>query len=291
MYELKGIEIMDDKLLIIDGMNLLFQMFYGMPSRITGKDGQAIHGVLGFIGALIKMIKMTEPTHIIALFDSEHEKNPRTELISEYKANRRDYTDAPKEDNPFSQLDDIYRALDCMNIFHTEIIDGETDDAAASYAITYGKEMQIVVASFDSDFFQLINENVTVLRYRGDKSYFCDNAFIMDKFGITSEQYADFKSLTGDVSDNIKGADKIGLKTAANLLSRFGSLRLIIENADEIERLSVRESIKQNIERLNNNYRVIKLNNGAAMPVKPEKLKYIYDGISTNDVLKSIGIR
>ena len=40
-----------DKLLIIDGSNLLFQMFYGMPSRIVNKDGKAIQGTLGFIGA------------------------------------------------------------------------------------------------------------------------------------------------------------------------------------------------------------------------------------------------
>lgn len=51
-----------DKLLIIDGHNLLFQMFFGMPSRIVNKDGKAIHGTLGFVGAMIKIIHMTEPT-------------------------------------------------------------------------------------------------------------------------------------------------------------------------------------------------------------------------------------
>ena len=50
-----------DKLLIIDGSNLLFQMFYGMPSRIVNKDGKAIQGTLGFIGATINIMKMTAP--------------------------------------------------------------------------------------------------------------------------------------------------------------------------------------------------------------------------------------
>lgn len=110
------------KFLIVDGHNLLFQMFFGMPSRITGKDGKAIHGTLGFVGALIKMIKMVKPTHIVGLFDGEHD-NPRAELSGEYKANRIDYTNIPDMNNPFSQLADIYTALDCMGIPHTEIAD------------------------------------------------------------------------------------------------------------------------------------------------------------------------
>jgi DNA polymerase-1 len=61
------------------------------------------------------MIKMTDPTHIVVLFDGEHD-NPRIELSAEYKANRPNYADVPEEENPFSQLADIYAALDCMGI-------------------------------------------------------------------------------------------------------------------------------------------------------------------------------
>ena len=96
-----------DKLLIIDGTNLLFQMFYGMPSRIINKDGKAIQGTLGFIGATIKIMKMAAPTHLVILFDGEH-PNARTELLAEYKANRPDYSLVAEEDNPFSQIDDVY---------------------------------------------------------------------------------------------------------------------------------------------------------------------------------------
>ena len=277
-------------LLIVDGSNLLFQMFFGMPSRITGKGGRAIHGTLGFVGALIKIIKMVEPTHVVALFDGEHD-NPRTELSDEYKANRPSFVDVPDEDNPFSQLNDIYTALDCMGISHTEIADGEADDAVASYIYTYGSGMEIVISSFDSDFFQLINENVAILRYRGDKTYLCDDAFIQNKFGILPMQYADFKSLTGDTSDNIKGADKIGFKTAATLLWQFGSLQAIIERADEIEKPSIRESVKQHAERLRNNYCLIKLDDRATIPFDIAELEYTYSGITTNNVLERIGLR
>lgn len=73
------------RLLIVDGSNLLFQMFFGMPARIVNEQGRAIQGTLGFIGALLKIIRRTEPTHIIVLFDGEHE-NSRVSLDSAYKA-------------------------------------------------------------------------------------------------------------------------------------------------------------------------------------------------------------
>lgn len=72
------------KLLIVDGLNLYFQMFFGMPPRITNASGKAIQGSLGFVGALIRIIKMTNPTHIVVLFDGQH-ANYRTELLPEYK--------------------------------------------------------------------------------------------------------------------------------------------------------------------------------------------------------------
>ncbi|HOP11272.1 MAG TPA: 5'-3' exonuclease H3TH domain-containing protein [Oscillospiraceae bacterium] len=279
-----------DKLLIVDGHNLLFQMFFGMPSRIVNKDGKTIQGTLGFVGALLKIIRMVQPTHLVVLFDGEHE-NFRSELDAEYKANRQDYSIVDEMDNPFSQLSDIYNALDYMNIQHTEIAEFETDDVIASYAITYGTDMQIVISSFDSDFFQLINDNVFLLRYRGDKSVVCGCEYIRDRLDIAPDQYSDFKSLVGDASDNIKGADKIGPKTAAFLLNRFGTLDRILENADQINKPSIQASIIQNNERLLTNRKLIKLDGRANIPFELAELEYQYNGVVTNDVLIGIGLR
>ena len=140
-----------NRLLIVDGSNLLFQMFFGMPARIVNEQGKAIQGTLGFVGALLKIIRRTEPTHIVILFDGEHE-NERSALDSDYKANRVDYSETPEEETPFSQLPDVYAALDYLGIKHTETIACETDDLIAGYALTYGKENEIVISSFDSDF-------------------------------------------------------------------------------------------------------------------------------------------
>ena len=54
-------------LLIIDGSNLLFQMFFGMPARIVNEKGKPIQGTLGFVGALLKIIRKTEPAYVVLL--------------------------------------------------------------------------------------------------------------------------------------------------------------------------------------------------------------------------------
>lgn len=279
-----------NKILIVDGHNLLFQMFFGMPARIINKDGKAIQGTLGFVGALLKIIKMVKPTHTVVLFDGERH-NPRTDLDENYKANRMDYDNVPDDENPFTQLSDIYNALDFLGLKHTETTVCETDDVIAAYALKYGAKNEIVISSFDSDFFQLINENVKVLRYRGDNTQIYDVNFFKEKFGILPQLYADYKSLTGDTADNIKGADKIGPKTAAALVNEFGSLENIIANCDKIAKPSVKKSVLENSERIRLNYKLIKLCNCAELPFSFDEIKYNYNGITTTEVLVGIGLK
>lgn len=277
------------RFLIVDGSNLLFQMFFGMPARIVNKRGKAIQGTLGFVGALLKIIRMTEPTHVVVLFDGEHE-NIRSELNADYKANRVDYSQTPEEETPFSQLPDVYTALDYLDIKYAETEICETDDWVAGYALTYGHKTKMIISSFDSDFFQLITDEISVLRYRGDNTVICTPNYVKNKFHVEPEQYADFKSMVGDASDNIKGAEKVGPKTAACLLNTFGTLDNILANAESIEKPSIRDSIIRNAERLRTNYKMIKLDNTAQLPFALDDLAYSFTEVTTTEVLKGIGV-
>ena len=278
------------KLLLVDGSNLLFQMFYGMPARIFNQDGKAIHGTLGFIGALLKIIRMTTPSHVIVLFDGQCH-NERKDLNEEYKANRPDYSEIPEEELPFSQEPDIYAALDYLKIAHTQTTVCETDDIIAAYALKLSNQIPIVISSFDSDFFQLINDNVCVLRYRGAQSIVCDKEYIQEKLKINPSQYADFKSLTGDNADNIKGAEKVGPKTAAKLINQFGSLDNLLERTNEIQSETIRKSITDSKERLKVNQLLIRLNEKADLPFTLERLEFKDSGTTTNEVLRAIGLK
>ena len=278
------------KLLIVDGSNLLFQMFYGMPARITNSRGKAIQGTLGFVGALLKMIRAVSPTHVFVAFDGECE-NARTEIDEAYKANRPDYHDVPEEETPFSQLPDIFRALDYLGIRCRETQMCEADDWIAGYARRYGGDADVVIASQDSDFFQLITDRVHVLRYRGDHSILCDPAYIRQKLGINPSRYASYKSLTGDTSDNIRGVDKIGPKTAAALMNQFGDVEDLIAHTEEIAKPSVRASVMNSTDRIRRNYALIALSGEADLPFAAEDLAYTYTGITTTQVLAGIGLR
>ena len=279
-----------EKFLIVDGSNLLFQMFYGMPARIINSRGKAIQGTLGFVGALLKIIRMVHPSHVAVVFDGECE-NERKTLDDTYKANRPDYSMMPEEDTPFSQLPDIYAALDVLGICHRETETCEADDWIAGFVREYGEKAHIVIASQDSDFFQLISENVRILRYRGKNTVLADSGYIRERLGIAPEQYADYKSMVGDTADNIKGAPKIGPKTAAELLGQFATLEDILGNVENVRKPSIQNSLKENAEKLRLNYRLIRLEGARELPFTMEEMEFRDPGLTTTQVLTAINLR
>jgi DNA polymerase-1 len=262
-------------------------MFFGMPSKIIGASGKAIHGVIGFVGAINKLIDVFSPTHLLVMFDGES-KNPRKEILEDYKANRIDYSEVPDDENPFTQLPLIYRALDYMGIKHTETSDCETDDVIAAYALRYGSELEVLISSFDSDYFQLICDNVKVIRYRGKCSTVCDSAYINERYGIPPSKYLDFKCLVGDTSDNIKGVRGIGPKTAAKLLNTYGSLEEIQKRCCEIEGEKIRRAIAESGELIARNVALIRLLGDADIPFSTDTIRFSDPRLKTMDVVRAI---
>jgi DNA polymerase-1 len=277
-----------NRLLIVDGHNLLFQMFFGMPTKIVGAKGKAIHGVIGFIGAVNRLCEMYNPTHLLVMFDGEKE-NPRKNILEDYKANRIDYSTVSDDENPFTQLPYVYEALDYMGIKYAETTDCETDDVIAAYAIKYGKENEVIISSFDSDYFQLITDNVKVTRYRGNSTLLCDKSYILEKYGVEPELYLDLKCLVGDTSDNIKGIRGVGPKTAAKLINTYGNIDAIRAQSSEIENEKIRTAIDEGGEIIERNLSLIRLGEGATLPFGLDELAFTNTRIRTMDVIRGIG--
>ena len=278
-----------DRLLLVDGSNLLFQMFYGMPARIPGRDGRPVHGTLGFTGALLRVLRMRAPTHCVVFFDGEHE-NPRKALDEAYKANRPDFSHMEEQETPFGQLPDINRVLAYLGIPRMETTDCETDDLIAAYARRMGEKMYVDILSYDSDFFQLLSNRVSQLRYRGKLTVCWDPNTFREKFGIEPEQYADFKSLTGDASDNIRGAERVGPKTAAKLLRQHGTLEALLTGVEEISQPALRESILSSRERLLRNRALIRLEGTVPLPFMPEEMTFVLPEESSGSILRRLEI-
>jgi DNA polymerase-1 len=264
-------------------------MFYGMPSKIFNKSHKNIEGVIGFVGGLINTIKTVKPTHIAIFFDSE-EGSSRNQINPDYKSNRPSFENVEEIDNPFAQLSKIYEAIEVLNIKYQEIRGQEVDDVIASYALTYGDNIEVIISSADSDYFQLVNNNVKVFRYKGKHSHFFTKEKVLEKYGVLPEYFADYKALVGDASDNIKGVPQVGPKTAAKLINQFGGIEEIINNIEHVESKKISDNLKIYQLTLRLNLQIIKLMKGEVI-FKLDECLYETDRLPTStEVLRLINI-
>ena len=105
------------------------------------------------------------------VFDSETSKNSNLEIDKNYKANRIDYSNIAERENPFSQLSSIKKALDYLNIPYLEVENNEADDLIASIVFQMNKYNYVIVST-DSDFMQLVDNNVHLYVPRGKKTFY-----------------------------------------------------------------------------------------------------------------------
>lgn len=203
-------------MLLVDGHNLLFKMFFGMPFPFYNDNNVNITGTVGFVGTVVKMIKYLKSDECLVVFDGEGSRNVRDD--EDYKANRQtDYGSLSDEENPFTQLRFIKAVLDYLNIKWIETDGIECDDYIAIISKNYDGE--VFISSTDTDFYQLVNDRIKIIRFRGKNTVFVDEKFIEEKFSILPSDFALYKALVGDTADNIKGIHKVGPKTAVNIIN------------------------------------------------------------------------
>jgi len=277
-----------DKMLLIDGHNLLFRMFYGIPSSIMNSDDEDIKAVVGFIASINKLMKKFRTRNIIIVFDSETSTQSRLEEFEEYKQNRIDYSQVPDEENPFTQLPHIYKALSYLNVEYYEATICEADDYIASLSDRYRAEFDVVIVSTDKDFLQLVDDKTTVYNPVGKEGTLYTSEKVYEKFLVSPKQIIDYKILVGDPSDNITGVKGIGKKTAAKILSS-GSIMDILNGDVEIEekwlnKLHEHKSIIERNRKLITMDRKIELNDheGFAVDLNTER--------RTMDILRDCGV-
>ena len=78
------------------------------------------------------------------------------------------------------------------------------------------------------------------------KNKFITPEDIVTKFGVGPEKVIDVQSLAGDSSDNVPGVPGIGVKTAAELINKYGTLENLLDNAQEIKQNKRRETLIEN---------------------------------------------
>ena len=230
-----------NKLIVIDGHALAFRSYFAIR-ELTNSKGQATNAVFGFVRSLLRILaEGKDETITVVTFDAPA-KTFRHEAYEDYKAGR-----APTPDDLPGQIKIIKEIVNYLGLHQVEMPGLEADDLIGTIAKTcehLGFFIEIVTS--DRDAYQLISDRVCV---RGlDKNERFGPTEVFEKYGVTVNQWTDYRALTGDSSDNIPGARGIGPKSAQKLLERYQNLDFILNNLDSVEPQSQAAKIRDSID-------------------------------------------
>ena len=224
---------------LVDGSYFLFRAYHALPP-LTTSTGLQTNAIRGAISAIQKLMRRIQPTHMAVIFDTP-EPTFRHALSSIYKGDRPSMPDELSQQIPY--LHNLIRALGIP--LHT-LPGAEADDVIGTLAKRAEKAgYQVLISTGDKDMAQLVTDKVTLEDSFKDKPMDVEGVF--EKFGVWPNQIIDYLTLMGDASDGIRGVPGVGAKTAAKLLTEYGSIGGILENVDKIKG-KVGQSIKDNVE-------------------------------------------
>ena len=235
-----------DHFYLIDGSGYIFRAYYALPPLTRKSDGLPTGAVSGFCSMLFKLLEdsksnenLQKPTHFAVIFDSAR-KTFRNEIYSDYKANR---SEAPDDLAP--QFEYIRKSVLAFNLPSVELINYEADDLIATYTDKILKEgAKVTIISSDKDLMQLYKKNVRI--FDPMKNKFISEEDVINKFGVDSSKVIDVQALAGDSSDNVPGVPGIGVKTAAELINKYGNLEKLLKSTHEIKQNKRRETLIEN---------------------------------------------
>jgi len=235
-----------DHFYLIDGSGYIFRAYYALPPLTRKSDGLPVGAVSGFCSMLFKLLEdsksnenLQKPTHFAVIFDAAR-KTFRNEIYSDYKANR---SEAPDDLAP--QFEYIRKSVVAFNLPSVDLPNYEADDLIATYAEQIlAKGAKVTIVSSDKDLMQLYRKDVRL--FDPMKNKFITTEDIVTKFGVGAEKVIDVQSLAGDSSDNVPGVPGIGVKTAAELINKYGTLEILLDSAHEIKQNKRRETLIEN---------------------------------------------
>lgn len=221
-----------DRLFLLDAYALIYRSYYAFLKnpRINSK-GLNTSAIMGFVNTLNEVITKEQPTYMAVAFD--HGKTFRHEAFPAYKAQR--------EETPEDIRASVPIIKDILEAYHIPVLqaDGfEADDVIGTLATAAGREgIETYMLTPDKDYGQLVGGNVYIYRPRHGGGYdTLGESEVTQKYGIaTTAQVIDLLALMGDSADNFPGCPGVGEKTAAKLITQFGSIDNMLAHIDEIK--------------------------------------------------------
>jgi len=256
-------------LYLIDASAYIFRAFHALPPLTRQSDGLPIGAVSGFCNMLFKLLEDLKgperPTHFACIFDASS-KTFRNDLYPLYKAQR---PEPPEELRPQFPL--VRRASEAFAAHAIELEGFEADDLIATYARqAEAKGARVTIVSSDKDLMQLVSDKVLMLDTM--KNRLMGRGAVFEKFGVGPEHVVDVQSLAGDSVDNVPGAPGIGVKTAAQLITEFGSVEALLERAGEIRQPKRRETLIEFADQVRISKQLVTLKDDVPLAVTLEDL-------------------
>lgn len=252
------------ELYLIDGSGFIFRAYHALPP-LTRPDGTPVGAVMGFCNMLVKLLDAHGDDHIAVIFDAAR-KNFRNDIYPDYKAHR-----PPAPEDLIPQFPLMREAAEAFGLPIAEIEGFEADDLIATYArlaVEQGKN--VVIVSSDKDLMQLVRPGVRLMDPM--KQVMIDEAGVFEKFGVTPDKVVDVQALAGDSVDNVPGVPGIGIKTAAELITTYGSLENLLQQTASIKQPKRRENLQQNAELARISKKLVTLCDTATTPIPLEQL-------------------
>lgn len=229
--------------MLLDSASLYFRAFFGVPDSIVSPSGMVVNAVRGFTDMISTLVSRYEPTDFVACLDNDWRPAFRVDLIPSYKAHRvlvhgkngePDVEQVPDLLTP--QVPVMLAVLKAAGLCAVGADGFEADDVIATLAKRYDDEgWHVDVVSGDRDLIDLTTERVRVL-YTGrglNNIVAFTPEEVLTRYGIPAAHYADFAILRGDPSDGLPGVAGVGEKTAAAVITKFGSIENVIAAAHD----------------------------------------------------------
>ncbi|WP_264565634.1 DNA polymerase I [Flavobacterium sp. N3904] len=234
------------RLYLLDAYALIFRGYFAFIKnpRINSK-GMDTSAIMGFMNALMDVIKRDKPDHLAVAFDKGG-STYRYEMYQEYKAHRDETPEAIKIAVPY-----IQELLKAMHIPIIEVPGFEADDLIGTLAKQAEKEnFQVFMVTPDKDFAQLVSENIFMYKpaRMGNGIEIWGIPEVLEKFEITHPlQVIDYLGMMGDAADNIPGLPGVGEKTAKKFLAEYGSMENLLANTHQLKG-AIKDKIEANAE-------------------------------------------
>lgn len=222
--------------MLLDAPSLYFRAFHGVPETVTAPDGTPVNAIRGLLDFIARLVRDFRPQRLVACMDADWRPAWRVAALPSYKAHR--LSPAGGETVPpglVPQVPVIEQVLDAIGIARIGVAGYEADDVIGTLAVAYDGPVDVVTG--DRDLFQLVRDDgpvrVLYTAARGvGNCLVVDEAEVTRRYGIPGRGYAEFAMLRGDPSDGLPGVAGIGAKSAAALVTRFGTVAAALDALD-----------------------------------------------------------